>query len=404
MARVPLLLALVASVSGCYLAHERPEADAASTADAGTDAALRPCTWRAGEAWQLTAPPGDQQLLDLVAVPGGDFVVAWSSANDPAPDPVRHARRIGLDGPVGTRTDVFDRPRGFFVGGVGLAVGPSSILASTWDEGGCLVRLLDHQGAPLAPVRTLSMQSCAGVHAIAAGGFALFDRPGDAPAALHVLDAEGALVSDGPVLSVLDAAFWWGRARLVDGTSLVVGMHDGVEPTHASVQHVGRDGVPIGEPIALPAFAAASRARAIALEGGALVAWLEQPDGDPASQDRDVRVMRVDADGRLVGEPRVVAHHAYRDAGLSLVPTPEGGLFAVYVESTEPSGIDTTLSAVRLDATGAPLETLSFPSGQLARTPVARASEAGIAIAFDGPDRGAGPTQVFVTSLTCAAD
>ncbi len=400
-----LAASLALALAGCHLAHERvPGADAdlpldAARADAASvDAYVRPCRWQPGAPWQVTSPPGDQSLLDLAALPGGGFLVAWGSSNDPAPDPARHVRRIGLDGPLGDVVDVFDRPRGAFLGGMGLAVGPGRILASTWDDAGCLVRVLDPSGVPAAPAQPLALRSCVGVHATAEG-FAIFDAPGDAPAALHSLALDGAALSTGPTLDVLEGAFWWGRTRFDDGSSLVVGMQSGVEPTRASAQRIAADGAPLSAPVPLPGFVAASRVRVTAAGVGALVAWLEQPDGEPTSQDRIVRVVPVTPSGVPTGASQVVAEHAYRDAGLSLAVARDGSVIAVYVESLERFGLETVLSAVRLDASGTPLERFVLARGETARSPVARAGDDGIAIAFTAP--GPGARQVFVTSLVC---
>jgi len=365
------------------------------------DAFVTPCTWSSVAPWRLTTPPGDQTLLDVAAVPTG-FLVTTGSSNDPPHEPGRFVRRVGLRAALAERVALFPMPRGSFRGGVSLAVGPVSALAATWDEGGCMVRQLGLDGTPAASSALLSLRSCVGSFSTDLG-FALFDRPGDSPAAVHTLDVTSSeIVSSGPDLEVLDGAVWWSRARLPDQSLLVVGMRAGVEPTSAVAQRLDAHGEPLSAIVDLPAFAAASRIRAVATSTGALVAWLEQPDGDPTSQERVLRVVAVDTEGRPRAAPILASvGPAYRDAGLSLAAI-DAGVLVAYVESDpgDRFGRATRLVAMRLTEDGEPVERIVIAEASFARTPVLRVLGDDALLAFTASDEGIA-TQVFIAGLEC---
>lgn len=415
--RVLASLVGLALAPGCYLSHERadvlrgaPDAPdgglsardggVPSVRDAGPDAAPRaPCVWWSVPPWQLTSPPGDQRHHDVLAVPDG-FLVAYGSSNDPPAVPGRFVAHIDLEGPRAT-TVLFGTARGTFLGGVGLALGARDVLAVTWDDAGCLTRLVTHEGRPLAEAAGVDRRSCVAPYVLE-GAWAFFDRPGDAPASVVALDESGTrIVTDGEPMAVLEDAFWWTRVRHADGSMLVVGMSGGVEPTRAVAQRLEATGRPRSPPVELPAFGAASRVRAVATAMGALVGWLEAPDGDPTSQERELRVFPVDLDGRPLAEPRVVSTlPAYRDAGLSFASA-GGDLWASYVES-EPGdrfGRHTRLVALRLSDRGEPLERFTLAEGEFLRAPVVRAHDADAVVVYTSLVETA--NQVSVAGLVC---
>ncbi|MBX3269559.1 MAG: hypothetical protein KF729_04830 [Sandaracinaceae bacterium] len=408
------LLALV----GCYEAHglgglapsapdaggrARPDAgagrDAGAAPDAGTDAGTRACAFVPVAPWQLTSPPGDQSLHSAATLRDG-FLVAWGSSNDPPPVPGRFARRVTLHRPNGPAHELFGPARGPFLGGVGLAFGPRGGLATVWDGRGCRVRPLGLDGRPSGVEAPLPLDSCSGVHA-RSDGFGLFDRPGSGATRLHALGRDGALTHTGPRIPLFDDAFWWAHVALGGDERLLLSMTPGVEPSGAQAGALAPDGTPSERVATLPPFGAASRLRAVGTRAGALVAWLENADGDPTSQERDVVVFPVDRAGEVLAPPRVVSSGvAYRDAGIALTAHGESVWLAyVEVEPGDRGGAAARLVLLGLDGEGALRSRHLLVEAPFVRTPIVRASDEGVLVAYQAHAEVA--TQVFVSGLEC---
>jgi hypothetical protein len=400
------------ALSACYASHERgeerdaaidaPGLDAPSVDARATDAARRPCTWELVDPWPLTDGPGDQGLNDAIAIEGS-FLVVTGSMNDPPPEPGRFVHRVSLEAPIGERQELFGAPAGAFFSNVALAANDAGLAAFTWDDAGCAMRGLSREGDVVGARVTLPIARCVGP--IGTGdGFVLFDRPSEVAPSLHLLsaDATRVLASSAPI-AVLEDAFWWSRARLDDGSFVVASMHTGVSPTSASVQHLDARGAPLAEPVPLPDFEAASRVRLTTTRDGLLAAWLVQPEGDAESQERSLRVVPLDAEGRAVGlVQRPSRGIAYRDGGLSSAPLDDGGaLFAfVEIDAGDRFGERTRVTVVRVDASGGRIEERTLRSGTFQRSPVVRVRGDEALVGFTA-NPAAGATQVFLGGLVC---
>jgi hypothetical protein len=400
------------ALSACYASHERSEARDAAVDAAGRDApildaraidaARRPCTWEVVDPWQLTDGPGDQGLNDAIALESS-FLVVTGSMNDPPPEPGRFVRRVSLEAPISERAELFGAPAGAFFGNVALAANDTGLAAFTWDDAGCAMRALSRAGEVLGSRVTLPIARCVGP--VGTGdGFVLFDRPSEVAPSLHVLsaDATRVLASSAPI-TILEDAFWWSRARLVDGSFVVASMHTGVSPTSASVQHLDARGEPLSDAVAMPPFEAASRVRLTTTRDGLLAAWLVQPDGDPESQERSLRVVPLDTEGRAVGlVQRPSAGIAYRDGGLSSAPLEDGGALYGFIEvaAGDRSGERTSVNVVRVDAGGGRVEERTLRGGSFQRSPVVRVRGTEALVSFTA-SLGGVPTQVFVGGLVC---
>ncbi|MBX7191140.1 MAG: hypothetical protein K1X94_03730 [Sandaracinaceae bacterium] len=407
-----LVLALGLAVSGCYLSHEREDG---ATTDAGShdahapslDAprlpdAARPCRYEVLAPWQLTHGPGDQGLHDILALESS-FLVVTGSMNDPPPEAGRFAHRISTAAELGERELVFGAPVGAYFSNVGLARNDRVLLATTYDDGGCRAQSLDLEGHPLGPARTLAIARCAGTVGTGAS-FATFDRPGPEAPALHQLDeAASTIVSSSAPIEELRDAFWWSRVRLDDGTFVVAAMHDGVEPTRASVQHLDASGAPLAPPRDLPMFGAASRVRLTTTSRGLLAAWLEQPDGDPTSQERSLRVVPIDVNGQLLGPvQRPSSGIAYRDGGLSSVTAGDRVLYAfIEISAGDRFGERTSLVVAHTTALGERVEETRLDVRAFQRSPVIRVRGDEVVVGTTASGTDDGRTQVFMAAMEC---
>lgn len=399
-------------LAGCYCSHEREGVDDASLAtdaresvDAAEptrlDAWSRPCEWRPVETWQLTDGPGDQGLNDVVAL-DASYALVTGSQNDPPAEPGRFVHRVTLRAPVGERQLLLGPPLGAYFSSVALARGGDRILATTWDDAGCRAHALSLEGSVMGETLTLPLPRCVGPIATD-DGFAIFDRPGDTAPSLHTLSIDGTrlITTSEPIESLRDA-FWWSRARLGDGTFLVAGMHDGVSPTSGTIQHLDRVGQPLGDPMAMPTFAAASRVRLTHANGVTLAAWLEQRDGDHDSQERALRVVPIDDGGRATGPVQTPSTGiAYRDGGMSSAAIASGFLFA-FVESERGDrfGRRTSVVVVRTNLRGERQEEIRVSPGEYQRSPVIRARGDDALVAFTATNGGL-PTNVWVGGIEC---
>lgn len=411
--------------SGCFLSHGRPgDADGGGVVsrDAGTrDAGPRPdgartlpdsgvearCEgrWISSGPVALTEEPGDESILDAEWV-GEGYLVGWMSSNE-AGDRARYGRlTFPSHGVLAETARIFDAPAPVS-GGMGIAVWRDQIGAAAWDERGCAFRrILSADASSLGSVvryPTPRVGRCEGLIADAAG-YSFVNRAFSAPSAgeLTRVQPSGTLEAGRP-LPIFDGdVSWWGRAVLGENVLLFATMRGGAAPSEAFAQRVDATGAPLGPVVPLPAFGAASRVALVGTPTGALVGWLESPDGDPDSQEREVRVFPTDSVGSALGPPLALPGvRAYRDAGWSMTRIGDE-IFVVYVEPEvgDRSGERTTLKAARVRWDGAPIgEPLWLAEGRFLRHPVARTSGTEVLVAYTAF---AGVShEVFVAELGC---
>lgn len=396
--------------AGCYLSHPISR-ETTTTRDAGTDAAtivscelLRPV-----EARQLTVAPDDKEVLDVAVLGDGEYLVGWGSPDsDPPHDRHRRVQRASLHGASGEPAYAFDPPTGSY-GGMGLATRSGGLVASTWDELGCWLRLVDATGTPTGSALRAPLATCAGIHQTV-DGFALFDRPGlGAPTALHRFDAAGTLIGSGPELDVLGRdVFWWSRAVLAADEELVVAMPGGVSASAIVAQRIDAAGAPTGGTVSLPASAPATRVRAAALAEGAVVGWMESRAGDPASQETGIRLVLTDRDGVPTRELGVLPDVlAYRDAGWSILRFGRD-LLVAYVEPAagDPYGDRTRVKSVLVATDGTVRQRVTLAAARFARGIVARTNGSDVLVAFHADAVGLDPiteTEIFYAGVECAS-
>jgi hypothetical protein len=373
-----LLVALSAlSITGCYCSHEREgmddvgvaSSDAATPVDAhasgSVDGWSRPCAWEVVAPWQLTDGPGDQGLNDVTPIESG-FAVVTGSLNDPPAEPGRFVHRVSLRAPIAERQALLGAPAGAYFASVGLARSGERIVASTWDDGGCRLRALSLDGVVTGDAFTLPLAQCVGLVATRRE-LVIFDRPGDEGARLHVLSSHGTRIAT------------------------------------TSEQHLDATGSPMSEPITLFEDTVASRVRLTHAHGNAMAAWLEAPDGDPDSQDRVLRMVRVDpSTAEAIGTVQTPSGGiAYRDGGLSSAVIATGFVFA-FIEITRGDrfGQDTSVVVVRTDWQGVRQQELRVGAGTFQRSPVIRVDGNEALVGFTA-SAGAAETQVFLGGIEC---
>jgi hypothetical protein len=93
---------------------------------------------------------------------------------------------------------------------------------------------------------------------------------------------------------------------------------------------------------------------------------------------------------------------AYRDGGLSSAPLEDGGaLFAfVEIDAGDRFGERTSVTVVRVDASGGRVEERTLRGGSFQRSPVVRVRGSEALVGFTASPGGV-PTQVFVGGLVC---
>lgn len=382
----------------------------------GPDAIVVPphCTWTPGDRVQITEPPSDKAVHSLV-LSGESLLLGYRTTNpDPPNDNTHYLQRLSLAGvPQGDKVAVFPPPAGWNTAAMSLAADADLAGATSWDDSrGCRFRPLGPLGEPLADAHRIFLDRCALLRATETG-FTLFavslSASGTNEWRLVNLDAQGQITHESaPIPAVSNGAFWWASVRLPDGSFVVAGMDQDLEPTLIRSQHIDAQGAPITEPTVVTQLSTSSSAVALEeTDTGLLLGWLSSDLPNDSSQERFLTMQRLDREGRPLSTPfRPSDLVFYRDASWSM--RRHGGQILASLVAADPDGDPygdaTTVTLLPLDLTGALDDPpVALSSLRFARRPALRSTPAGLLVAFTGILE-ATPHQIFAVPATCVED
>lgn len=359
--------------------------------------------------------PGVDTQLDSVVADGDRVLIATSNTEtSSSPDPTWRVRVVAGDlSSLGTSHVVLHHPKSSPYGFSRMSLAArdghrGGIAYNQLEGGGCRFVALAEDGAKAAPPVQIESHGCSWLDVSPSGYTALAHWAYSLN--MVAIDPSGAVVSDNPIVTydktpgnpaAMNAIGVVKRLRLDDGTTVLAEYrYPPSADLTVALHHLDANGDALGQPVDIGTLTSYADFHIASMGTSLLTAWT------PGSSPGEVRVRRMDVDGKALGPDNVVAPADGASVGAVSLVAIDGGALVAWAKS--PLGAKLEVQA--LTDTGASMGTpfsVAAPPGlgfnHAGDDPVVMVrTVGGVLVAFEARDPATWKRQVFLTRLGCA--